>query len=240
MYSLILSALGAVLVLAFLDGGRPDGRTAAQWAWGGLQLWGAAASLTLAAAYFLKERGRSPESILDSAAARAAWAVIGAPYTALAILSLGLTRLLSQETHADEISPGIWVGGAPLFGDRAEVLSRGATAVLNMCCELGDLAGLSGAPGILYRRIPILDGIAPTLDQLREAVDWAAARRAEGRPLLIHCAQGHGRSATVAAGLLIRLGLEKDVEGAVGRLVRARPGIRLHAGHRAVCAKMLK
>lgn len=39
--------------------------------------------------------------------------------------------------------------------------------------------------------------------QIEQGVQWALAQRAEGRPVLVHCAHGHGRSATVLAAILI-------------------------------------
>ncbi len=36
-----------------------------------------------------------------------------------------------------------------------------------------------------------------------QGVSWALAQRAAGRKVLVHCAHGHGRSATVLAAILI-------------------------------------
>ena len=57
------------------------------------------------------------------------------------------------------------------------------------------------------------------LDQLADA---------EG-PLYVHCAAGHGRSAMLAATLLVRRGHAEDVDAAVALMQRARPGVRLLA-----------
>lgn len=47
------------------------------------------------------------------------------------------------------------------------------------------------------------DTHAPTAQQIEVGVQWALAQRAAGRPVLVHCAHGHGRSATVLAAILI-------------------------------------
>jgi protein-tyrosine phosphatase len=41
--------------------------------------------------------------------------------------------------------------------------------------------------------------------------------------VLIHCAQGHGRTATIAAAVLARLELAADAEEALSRIRAVRP-----------------
>lgn len=43
----------------------------------------------------------------------------------------------------------------------------------------------------------------PALPRVVQGVSWALAQRAAGRKVLVHCAHGHGRSATVLAAILI-------------------------------------
>ena len=47
--------------------------------------------------------------------------------------------------------------------------------------------------------------VAPTLPQLDRSARWVEARRREGRIVLVHCAQGHGRSVTTLAGAMLLL-----------------------------------
>lgn len=49
----------------------------------------------------------------------------------------------------------------------------------------------------------VWDTHAPTPQQIEAGVQWALAQRASGLPVLVHCAHGHGRSATVLAAILI-------------------------------------
>jgi protein-tyrosine phosphatase len=76
-----------------------------------------------------------------------------------------------------------------------------------------------------YRSLPILDATAPTLDQLRDAIDWV--ERQPG-PVFVHCALGHGRSGTVVAACLLARGLASDAKMAVNQLRELRPGVRLN------------
>lgn len=58
-------------------------------------------------------------------------------------------------------------------------------------------------------------GAAPSVEQIQKAVEWCTRERAEGRDVYIHCAHGHGRSATVMSALLIALGEASSGEEAV-------------------------
>jgi hypothetical protein len=136
------------------------------------------------------------------------------PYSIAAAASLGLYRAFSPEPFADEIAPRLWLGSAPLTFGRADVDRIGAGAVLNVCAEFGDLAGLG-----------LFDGLAPTSRQLEEAVGWAAEQHRAGKSVFVHCAQGHGRSATVMAAVLVELGID-GAEAALERIRKARPGAR--------------
>lgn len=56
---------------------------------------------------------------------------------------------------------------------------------------------------------------APNTEQIQEGVDWAQEQLAAGNSVYIHCAHGHGRSATVLACLLIAQGRASIAEEAV-------------------------
>lgn len=53
---------------------------------------------------------------------------------------------------------------------------------------------------------------------LPQGVQWALAQRAAGRPVLVHCAHGHGRSATVLAAILIGAPWGRALRRGQGRL----------------------
>jgi protein-tyrosine phosphatase len=71
--------------------------------------------------------------------------------------------------------------------------------------------------------VPILDAGAPTESQFQTAVEVVTQWRATGRSVLIHCAQGHGRTATIAAAVLVRLQLAADAGEALSRVRAVRP-----------------
>ena len=51
-----------------------------------------------------------------------------------------------------------------------------------------------------YLLIPLLDGSAPSAHELSRAIEFIAG---SARPLLVHCAHGHGRSAVMIAAWML-------------------------------------
>jgi len=51
-------------------------------------------------------------------------------------------------------------------------------------------------------------------------------------PISIHCVQGHGRTALMAALLLIALGTERNPDDALQRIKQIRPRIGLNTAQR--------
>ncbi|MBI4618189.1 MAG: dual specificity protein phosphatase family protein [Planctomycetes bacterium] len=211
------------------------------WA-GAIALWPGTALVVVAGAYVARWSGRSPGRLLARApgACRILWGFATLPYAAGAWILLVLTRAVTRESVAHVVAPSLWLGGVPLPWQGPPVRARGIDAVLNLCLEFGDMARLSRDPALAYRRVPLLDGSAPLPDEFREAVEWATARLAEGRTLLVHCAQGHGRSATVAAALLVVLGRTADSEAAFAALAAVRPRVHPSTAQKTAVGFFLK
>lgn len=87
--------------------------------------------------------------------------------------------------------------------------------------ELQEEARVCAAAGIEYLNFPIADrGVPASVAPLVELVRDLEGKLAEGRNVAIHCRQGVGRSAILAACLLTSAGM--DVEAAFGRIEAAR------------------
>lgn len=156
-------------------------------------------------------------------------ALVG-PYLAVAWTLWQLkSRLFGERAH-DEVAPGILVGRRPIS---ARELPEGARLVVDLTSEFPRSSWTSSVER--YVCVPTLDTAAPTERELRALVDELAE---EAGPIFVHCAMGHGRSATFAAALIIRRGLARDVDEAVALMKRARPGVHLHAGQRSVVARL--
>ncbi|MEQ8453415.1 MAG: dual specificity protein phosphatase family protein [Sandaracinaceae bacterium] len=138
-------------------------------------------------------------------------------------------RLLGERPH-DEVAPGILVGRRPIS---ARELPADARLVVDLTSEFPRSAWTAKVDR--YVCVPTLDTAAPTEAELRALVDELAE---EAGPIFVHCAMGHGRSATFAAALIIRRGLAADVDDAIALMKRARPGVHLHAVQRSAVARL--
>lgn len=164
--------------------------------------------------------GKRPDGTL-APLAYVAWA----PLFAYQWLVMELGRF-TGEPIASEVAPGVWVGRRPRAGD----LPEGIAIVVDLCAEFPAASGV--ADGRRYLPIPTLDTRAPAPQDIARAVEAVLAARG---PAFIHCAHGHGRSATVAAAVLIRRG-DATLDNVEARMRAHRPRIGLNANQRAALA----
>lgn len=122
---------------------------------------------------------------------------------------------------ADEIVPGVWLASWPLR------LPAGIERVVDLTAEF---PRPPGTRDLDYRLVATLDKTAPMTAPAAQVV---AALIAEPRPTVVHCAMGHGRSATVVAAYLIARGDAADVAQAVALMRAARPNVGLSPAQRA-------
>jgi hypothetical protein len=187
-------------------------------------LWPAAVLVAVAIVY-LAGAPRALGKRADGTLAWWAWLAWG-PLLGYMRLLHELARSVTGESVADEVAAGVWVGRRP----RLHELPPGIAIVVDLCAELPEAPGVARGRG--YLAIPTLDAMSPEPADIARAVD---AVLAAGGPAFIHCAFGHGRSATVAAAVLVRRGdaTLDDVE----RMLRARrPRIGLNAHQRRALA----
>jgi atypical dual specificity phosphatase len=104
-----------------------------------------------------------------------------------------------------EITPQLWLGGAPTYErDFEAILEFGITAVVDMRAERTSEPAWFEEHGVALRQYRVPDVTVPDEDVLDDAVPWITDRLTEGRTVLIHCAKGRGRSATVLAAYLMQ------------------------------------
>lgn len=105
----------------------------------------------------------------------------------------------------DRIAPQLWLGGAPTYErDYQFLLDNNITAVLDMRAEREGDRQFYADHNINYHRLEVLDAMVPDDDYLTEGADWIHGQIEDGRTVLVHCAKGRGRSATLAAAYLMR------------------------------------
>jgi hypothetical protein len=213
VHGVILLVLGACLILlgAVLGGA------------GWLLVWTGGCFLALAAAYAGLGPGILGKQVNGS---RAWWAlVLWMPYFLLTWLAWHLERLWSGEEWWHEFAPGLWLGRRPWRNS----LPPGINLIVDLRAEFA--ASRKAIAGRTYFCLPTLDTSVPNVDAfvelVRKVMAWNGA-------VYIYCASGHGRSATVAAAVLIGKGLAKDVHQAEEMLRQVRPGVRLKKVQRAL------
>ncbi|MGC4049541.1 MAG: phosphatase PAP2/dual specificity phosphatase family protein [Paludibaculum sp.] len=202
----LLGGLCCILAAAFLGG------------IGWILAWPAAALILVAGIYchgaawpFGKVNGRLAPAPLT----------LLAPYVAAAWCS---SRWFTRgQPPAHEIADGVWVGRFP---GRSDLMNPRFASVLDVTAELP-----FPARDLTYRNVPMLDLLAPGVDQLDAAVD-AIDSMSPARPTLVCCALGYSRSAASVAAWLYASGRTGSIDEAIETIRTRRPMIVLGAHSR--------
>jgi predicted protein tyrosine phosphatase len=113
-------------------------------------------------------------------------------------------RIMSNPWFS-EITPQLWLGGAPTYQrDYDFILNNGITAVLNIRAERKDDTAFYDRHGITHVQYRVPDVTVPDGATITDAVVWIKKEVDDGRTVLVHCAKGRGRSATLLAAYLMR------------------------------------
>lgn len=132
----------------------------------------------------------------------------------------------------DQITPHLWLGGAPQYPrDYQFLLDNGITAVLNIRAEREDDVALYRQHDIAYKQIKVLDVTVPSEAMIDLGVEFVREQIEDGRIVLVHCAKGRGRSATILAAYLMRHeGVSFDQANQTMKTIR--PLTKLEGRHR--------
>ena len=148
------------------------------------------------------------------------------PYLGFTWAIWKLKRKISREPYFSEVVPGLWVGRRVL----GEELPEGVQIVVDVTCEFAEPDSVLRR--CEYRSLPTLNYAAPE----PRAFGSLAAELAGREGIYIHCAQGHGRSATLAAAILLRRGVAASAAEALAAVVKVRPRVHLEASQAALLA----
>ncbi len=147
------------------------------------------------------------------------------PYYLLNSLNLLLFRVVSKEGPYDQIGENLFLGCRLFSTDRRRMQGLGISAVLDVTCEFQEVRFLREQAA--YHCIPVLDARAPTLSELEQGVRWLSENVARG-PTYVHCALGHGRSATFLTAYLLYSDTGLTVDEAILVVSTRRPGVGIH------------
>jgi predicted protein tyrosine phosphatase len=121
------------------------------------------------------------------------------------------------------ITPQLYVGGQHSERGWARMQAMGITAIVNMReAQYDDRA--NGIAPERYLHLPTIDHTAPSMQHLRQGIEFIRAEIDHGGTVYIHCASGVGRAPTMAAAYLISTGL--SLKEALVEIKRVRPFVR--------------
>lgn len=66
------------------------------------------------------------------------------------------------------------------------------------------------------------------MERVEEGVEWLLQQRAQGRPVYVHCAHGHGRSTVVLCAALVASGHANTFQEAFDAVKALRPRVKLN------------
>jgi protein-tyrosine phosphatase len=216
-YTVVFALFGVYLaVVAFAVGD-----------FGWLLLWPAVSFLLVGAAY----AGLGPGIFGKRPGGTLAWwaLLLLLPYLVLTWAVWHLARAFRKEACCHEVAPGVWLGRRPYPRE----LPPDVTLVVDLTAEFPAHRGVRR--GRTYLCLPTLDTGAPEEAAFGDLVRQVAAWRGK---VYIHCAAGHGRSALVAAAVLVARGLARDGRQAEEALRKVRPGVRLLKAQRELLGRM--
>ena len=145
--------------------------------------------------------------------------VIFAPYLVLTWLCWCLYVRLGSEAWSNEVAPGLWVGRRP-----APTHVPDGAHIVDMTAEFPAHSYFQDSQNL--QCLPTLDARSPGVEALRSVALQLASMKS---PVYVHCAQGHGRSATLAAVTMVLRGDERSIDGAMKSMRAARPRVHLHS-----------
>lgn len=197
------------------------------WAWA--LVWPAVSFTAVAVAYAGAGPtvfGKRPDGTL-----RPANVLLLLPFLVLTWVVWHALRLVSRAPRWNEVAPGLFIGRRALPGR----LPDGTGLVIDLTAEFAESRGVRTAA--VYRSVPMLDAAGPTdTVRFREAVADAAGFAGV---VFVHCANGHGRSATFAAAVLLARGRASDVKSATKLVRAARPPARPSRAQMASLRKLV-
>lgn len=185
-----------------------------------LLLWPAISVFVVSLGYFWGSAllfGKRPNGSRALAAS-----IVLLPYTVVALVVWRIQSMVLREAAWQVVNDRLIVARRLL----AHEMPDNVDMVLDLTSEFRDPATIRTQAG--YRCLPVLDGGSISAEELIPALRELAP--SEGKRVLIHCANGHGRTGMTSAAWLLLHGDARSAEEAVAMVQAVRPGVKLKAG----------
>ena len=147
------------------------------------------------------------------------------PYVLYVSAVWHVVRLLSREPKSNALNDELVLLRRLLEHE----LPEGIASVVDLTCEFTEPKDRWSLQSYLCH--PMLDGTGSTSNEIRELADEIIKMP---KPVLIHCAQGHGRTGLVAAAVLIVSGEAQTATDAIAMIQAVRPGVELNKAQRLI------
>jgi hypothetical protein len=186
----------------------------AQGGWSLLAVWFGCNFLVLGIAHVWRAHGifgKRPDGSLPLWS----WAAF-CPLILYTIAGWHLLRLINREPAHNLVTDNLIVGRRLLPSE----VEGEFTNYVDLTTEFSEPCAIRRSKG--YLCFPILDGSAPDIGALREAIQGLRPGRT-----YIHCAQGHGRTGLFALALMLHTGVVRTVNEGLEKLKAVRPRVGL-------------
>lgn len=138
-------------------------------------------------------------------------------YVPFWIRQIALT-FFSGESATDQLVPGVYIGRRPI---RRSDFPPEVTVIVDLAAECAS-ATVARDDSVRTISFPVLEAGVRGAGDLVACID---ALPEQG--VLIHCAQGHGRTGFFACAFLLRRGVVQNLSEAIALLTHARPKAKL-------------
>jgi protein-tyrosine phosphatase len=99
--------------------------------------------------------------------------------------------------YREQVSPTLTRGSRLEAGEHEALKAQGFKAVVDLCAEKTLDRTHAPAAGLNYLNVPIIDNTHPTVEQMKQFLDFVSAPA--NQPAYVHCEAGRGRTGIAVA-----------------------------------------